>query len=160
MSDITLDGLLDMGERHARDILLRRGEKSIAPFFHLVGPPGEDDRLVGAWWTNDAEKEATAEAVARLARDMQARAVMFVSEAWVVALTRSESRKAFEDGYVLAPAHDPRRIEVVALTARDDQGKTVARDLIMERDAKGKIIALEPLEKGETDARMLNVIIP
>lgn len=140
MKGPTIDQLLELGEQHARRILIG-GKEELVPMFHLVYPDGAS-MVIGAPWHNGAEKDATVNAI-RAA--MQLRDVIrygFVCEAWTVHLAPGEPMPN------IRPSESPNRIEMVCVTACDLKQQKMA-GFAIKRDKRGYCLDLVRLE-GET----------
>jgi hypothetical protein len=166
----TLTQLLDIGEEHARLILIKHHEETLTPFYHFVVPGSDKDVLMPCAFGSDLDKQLAVFMASAIARDTNAVAVMFVSEAWMVALeappdteaTIESARAAFEAADMPSPSRHPDRVEVVNLVASDGI-QTIARHLRMARNKRGKLVALHREKEDnmlEVGGRMIEGIIP
>lgn len=111
---MTLDDLLENGERHARSVLLELGQKSVTGFYHLI----------------------TMAATRKLAREIGAVAAVWIGEAWVASYDRDSIPRDRP-----MPSEAPNRMEVVVIIATDGD-QTKARFLDMQRGEAGRVVAL------------------
>ena len=134
-----LEELIDNGEKHARRVLLVRGEESLTPLYHLVNAEGEG-AIVGVEFHSEAQKQIIVEKVREIAADFGAVAVLLMSEGWAVSYSLDVDK---DDPVALgpSPSNHPRRIEVVSLAATDGK-RTIGRMLFIKRIG-GRIEALE-----------------
>jgi len=167
MAKISLDDLLDVGERHARKILLQRREPMLQTFFHLVAPEGEKDAIIPCNWRDDYEKDVTVATVKATAAIMKAVMALYVSEAWMLTLppplTSWHAQHQMDN--TPRPSESPDRVEVVHIMAYD--GITAkGRTLQMVRNRPGgKLISLVLIPEADTEntgyvGRMIDGIIP
>jgi hypothetical protein len=139
---MTLDELLDNGERHAHRILIDEREQSLAPFYHFIS--ADQSVIMPCRWQNDIQKQLTIHAAKKVAREVNATMAMFIGEAWMTSvpapLTAWHEKRMLQN--MPSPSQSPDRVEVVQLTATD--GKTSrARMLQIIRDKPGgRIISL------------------
>jgi len=130
--------LLDAGEKHARNILVKRRDKSLTAMFHLVAPDGRPDAVISTPWGNDLQKQIMVAAVKSQAREMHATAALFLSEAWMatesIPLTEWHRKRAAE--HFTPPSQRPDRVEVVSMIATDGRD-THGRMLQIVRDKPG-----------------------
>ena len=132
---ITLKQLLDAGERHAREVLLKSRQKMLMPFYHLV--TADANFLVPVQFNGDFEKDLAVLQVKTLAREKQAIMAMFVAESWMAVYDQN-----YDPETSPRPSQHKDRVEVVMLTATD--GNSVeGRVLRMVRDKRNRITGLE-----------------
>lgn len=135
MSEAPLERLLDLGEEHARRVLLENREPQLAPFYHLIAPDGRRDIIVPCSWSSQAEKQRNVARVKAVARALGAVAALFCHEAWSLKTRGTQLPD-------IRPSESPDRKEIVQLVATDGE-HTVARSLQIVRDRPdGAIIAL------------------
>lgn len=160
---MTLDDLLEMGEAHARSVLLERKQKSMVPFYHLVTPPGFDHAVVLANWNGEAEKRAMIAGVKELARKLDTVAALWAGEAWVAKYDLPPGAPRRPPPGRPLPSQDPNRIEVVFIVATDGD-ETKARLLNMKRGESGRVVALVNEDPGKpvtaAFGRLLDGIVP
>jgi len=167
MAKLTLDDLLDVGERHVRKILLKRGEPMLQTFFHLIAPEGEKDAIIPCNWRDDYDKDVTVACVKATATLMKAVMALYVSEAWMLELppplTSWHAQHQMDN--LPRASESPDRVEVVQLMAHD--GTTVkGRTLQMVRNRPGgKLISLVLIPERDKEGtqylgRMIEGIIP
>ena len=152
---ITLKQLLDNGERHAREILLKRRQKMLMPFYHLV--TADANFLVPVQFNGDFEKDLAVLQVKTLAHAKQAIMAMFVAESWMAVYGKDDNLETAP-----RPSQRPNRVEVVMLVATD--GNSVeGRVLRMVRDRQNRLTGLEVHDDYPgrlTGGRMIDGIIP
>jgi hypothetical protein len=154
-----LDQLLDQGEAHARQILLVDKKPDLVPFYHLVSDGV--DTIMPCTFGSQQEKDLAVFFATALARSIDATAVMFVSEAWTAVVAPGD---VSPDGMVdVLPSQRSDRVEVVMLVASDGD-HSLGRSLLMKRDRKGRLVALERDDKYDRadmfGGRMIDGIIP
>jgi len=167
LAKVTLDHLLDLGEKHARDMLLKRREPQMQTFFHLVAPEGGEDAIIPCNWRSDYEKDVTVACVKATAAIMKAVMALYVAEAWMLELppplTSWHAQHQMDNGP--RPSESPDRIEVVQIMAMDGT-TTKGRTLQMIRNRPGgKLISLVLIPERDTEntgyqGRMIDGIIP
>lgn len=154
----TVETLLDAGERHVRDMLLVQREKSLVPFYHLVGP--DTHAILMCRFGSEIEKQLQILAAKKAARQMGAKLAMFVAESWMVKMSVGEWERRGDT--MDPPSQDPRRIEVVSIAATDGKSSR-GRLLQMERNRwNGRItglVALPEPETAEFGGRMLDGLL-
>jgi hypothetical protein len=166
----TLTQLLDIGEEHARLVLIKQKQPDLVPFYHFVVPGQDKDILMPCAFGSDSDKGLAVYMARVIAHDTNAVAVMFVSEAWMVALpappgtqaSLDNAKAAFDAIDMPSPSKHPERVEVVNLVASDGI-QTVARHLRMARNKRGKLVALHREKEDnvvEVGGRMIDGIIP
>lgn len=143
---IDLGELLDRGEAHVRNMLLRDRAKSLTPIFHLVALDPSRDRVISVMWRNEIEKQLVLLEIKAAARDIDAVAVLVMTEAWTVSIkaapTPWHAQRALDA--VGPPSESPDRIEVVSIAVSDGENSRM-RLLQMVRDKPGgRLVALVP----------------
>lgn len=133
---MTLDDLLENGERHARSVLLELGQESVTGFYHLITPPEQEDVVCFTQWEGEADKRAMMAATRKLAREIGAVAAVWIGEAWVASYDRDSIPRDRP-----MPSEAPNRMEVVVIIATDGD-QTKARFLDMQRGEAGRVVAL------------------
>lgn len=127
MKGPNLDQLLELGEQHARRVLIG-GKEELVPMFHLVYPDGAS-MVIGAPWHNDAEKDATVNAIRAAMQIGDVIRYGFVCEAWTLHLAPGEAMD-------IRPSESPNRVEMVCVSACDlKQQKLVGYEI--KRDKRG-----------------------
>lgn len=115
MADMDIiDKLLEVGELHARKVLLELKEKELGPFYHLVAGETEEDAIIPCSFTNDFQKQLAFLAAQSIAKQIKAVAGMFVAESWVLVMKAEEAGTIDQ---MPRPSQHPDRIEVVMLVA-------------------------------------------
>lgn len=112
MVDLTqlVEMLVEHGKAHARKILIERGETSLTPICNMFDRQGGSIIIV-VRWSNDFEKQGMIAALRRKAKEMDAKAVLYISEAWFYHPN---------DGDDLIPASQhPKRLECVSIYVTD-----------------------------------------
>jgi hypothetical protein len=161
MTDI-IDNLLQVGELHARKILLELKQKELTPFYHLAGGEGEKDAIIPCSFTNDFQKQLTFLAAQSIAKQIKAVAGMFVAESWVLCV-KADTYQVFDQ--MPRPSQHPDRIEVVMMVATTGR-ETRSRSLRIIRAGNketGRITDLVnqglPGEMSEIGGRMIDGLI-
>jgi hypothetical protein len=124
MQDI-IDKLLDLGENHVRNILLKMRQPELAPFYHLVSGSNSPDIIIACQFSNEFEKKMTFLAVKQKANEIKATAGMFVAESWMLTVT-TESQEVLDQ--LPSLSQHPDRVEVVMLiatTGRETRSRTL-----------------------------------
>lgn len=154
---MTVDELLARGEAHARKILLEDREGALTSFYHLVCEGGDEDIIIPCPWRDEAEKQVFLDIVRNIARVVEAIAVMFCGEAWIVEVNDPAKIEGMDPA-----SQQPGRIEVVTIIAA--VGSEIAhRVLHIVRDKPaGRIVALA--EKSHSGSgiggRLIEGILP
>jgi hypothetical protein len=153
---ITLDQLLDLGEDHARRVLVQLGLREMTPIFHLISPTVS--KPIACRWRNDAEKEVILAGVWALSREMGATMGSCVSEGWMLKIPTSwHVDRELAKGPV---RENPNRVECVHVMATDGVTQK-ARILQTIRDKPGgKVIDLILESESNTfSGRMVDGLI-
>lgn len=125
-----LQKLLGYAEKQARKVLLELGDEQLPPIYHLETPTGGVACACPSW-RGPIEKQAIMAAVRKIARELQATAIMWFGETWV----------AKHQTYT-PPSEDPSRREYVMATATDGTAVlTRAWEIVRSRPG-GPIVAL------------------
>jgi hypothetical protein len=160
-----LNKLLNLGEGFARHHLVKKKGAMLEPFYTLV-TPGKDPpfTFVPCDFSNDDMKDMTIAAIHTISRELDAAAVLFVAESWMLILPapkEGEPEITLDDAP--RPSLSPDRIEVVILVASDGM-TTKSRNLRIVRDRRTKtkrVIALHRDKDfdGEPMCRMTDGVI-
>lgn len=145
-----VDKLIDLAQDQAKLVLLNT-KRQLIPIFVLIGADGI--RFCPCNWGNDAEKEATVNAVRQEIRKHQIFAYSLLTEAWSV--VRDSNSWPYQPDERVPDAERPkeqvdRREMVIASAVHRDGVKRVALWWI-ERDAFGNCSNLRE-EQSERDA--------
>jgi hypothetical protein len=142
-----IDAMMRMAYEHAERVLVKHGDErtSLVPIFAVMAR-GELS-IVATPWTNDGEKRMAQMLVRAKIKLDHADAYSFVSEAWMLAVDKSEyPNPGAYDG--IMPSQSERRVEVVCATAvaKTDSGldKRFMTWTIV-RNGSGRIVALTPM---------------
>ena len=171
---ITLEELIDLGEKHVNRILLERREKEMYPLWHLVTPGDDKDLIIMTPWDGDFEKKLSVAKIKQIAHENKATAVCFITECWMVDSGKIPPgipntpwhqdqlmKKAMAGA--ARPSQSPNRIEAVMILAHDKE-RTIAKGLQTIRDRPGgRIISfIEHLPIGESkfESWMLEGMLP
>lgn len=128
--------LLDLAYEHARRMLMHEPARELSPTWLLANGDGLITIVVTPFG-DTAAKDAAAAGMRRMMRDNDVIAYCHLAEAWMGA---PES--------TVRPRDDPERVEIVtalAYTATEGESAYWA----IKRDADGKLVELELLERGE-----------
>jgi len=158
----SLEELVDLAEAHVRDYLLTKGEKELTPMWHLISRKEKSDAVVATPWGGDFEKQLAVAKVKEIAREIDAEAVCFTTECWMLDSTRIKHPggplpntswhrdRAMRN--MPRPSQSPDRIEAVIIVAHDGVN-TKARSLQMIRDRPGgRLISLIDYAPGFGDS--------
>ena len=152
--------MVDIGEKHARNILLTRHKPELSPLLHFVNAKGEH-QLVTMAWDNDMEKHAAMREARKIGRAMNAVAMMFIDEMWKATeempLTPWHAR---QKEYV-RPAERPDRKEVVLAVATDGVDQVAKEMQIVRTRPGGPIMSLVniPMDKTKLVLPVLAAVI-
>jgi hypothetical protein len=154
--------MLDGGEAHVRNILLKRGEKQLTPLYHLFGPPGGDHAIIPCQFQSEIQKQIMLAEVREIARKMGAVAALFMTESWMVKIDQRSSwhaRRMLET--MDPPSQHPDRIEAVTIAATDGTEKAMRVLQIIRNRPGGKIVSLiEEPPPEDILSRFLDGILP
>ena len=150
MSKDELNALVDHGVEYANKILIEDRHKELSPIFHLISRSGKEDAVVSTPWGNNFEKKLAVAQVKSMARKMDARMVLFMTEAWVTKhrtekpLTSWHARQEAAKEYP-PPSESPERIEIVMILATNPDNEYASRMLqIVRHKPGGRIVSLVP----------------
>jgi len=168
---ITLEELIDLGEGHARRILLEKREEEMAPLWHLVTPEGEQDFIIMTPWSRDFEKKMAVAKIKEMAHEHRAIAIGFVIECWMLVQNVPEGtpntpwhrEQALRNIPFVRPSQSPDRIEAVMILAHDKE-RTIAKGFQTIRDKPGgRIVSLVehmPIGESTFESWMLEGMLP
>ena len=131
---LDLDGLLDLAERQAREVLLKQKHDEILPTFVMAQRDG-GLVIAGVQFRNDFEKRLVREKIREIMRSNDTVAYSFLTEGWAVAYPLDADMR-------VRPSENPRRIEVVSALATNVV-ESKYKQWRMIRDHKGDVSALE-----------------
>ena len=155
----SLDDLLDLGEMHARTVLLEVEAGSMQPFYHLITAEDDaPDALIPCQFEGDYTKDIAVAVVTHVAREIGAVMVLFASEAWMATIPAGPDDP--EPDLTTPPSRRSDRVEIVALIVSD--GDTVRqRTLLIRRGEADRITGLERTHEGASTmgGRMIDGII-
>jgi hypothetical protein len=148
-----LQFMVDLGEKHARNILLERHEPELSPIMHFVNARGQH-QIVTLVWSDDTEKLLAMAGARNIAHAMNATAMMFMDEMW-------RASYKMQKEYV-RPAERPDRREVVLAVATDGIDQVAREWQIVRTRPGGPIMALvdSPLDGMELKLAILEGILP
>lgn len=146
--------LVENAAESARKSLVERQESSMMPVWYIVSayPEYVPNMVIGTPWSGDHEKHQAVAAVKQAAQAMEAEAVCFSSEVWMLKLEPGE--KALD-----RPSQSPKRIEGVQIIAFNRRGEYKAKHLLTIRDKPGgRIIELrdDPEQPGHYESWMFD----
>jgi len=158
MNKPDLDELLKHAEENARRILVKERQGEMAPVFHLISGDGEHDTVIVTPWRDDFEKKLAVAKVKQIAHEIDALAVCFSSECWMLSVPSSQK-------YHERPSQSPNRIETVFILAYDGEEVKCSTLQTIRDKPGGKIIALvkdEDLSNlgGDYESWILDGMIP
>jgi hypothetical protein len=146
MNPVTLENLIDLAEGHARNTLIKLGEKSLVPCWVLLTPENRIN-IVGTPWKDEGDKKIAQQKIKALIKEHEITAYSFVCEAWYAVVSKEEwSRKTLPE--LERPANRVDRIEIV-FAAAVDKKRALMRSWRIMRDWKGAIESLQPMPEGE-----------
>jgi hypothetical protein len=164
---ITLEQLVESGEKHARHHLLEKRDPELQAFYTLITDQNEMI-ILPCSFKDDFEKDVTVATVKATAVLCHAVKLVYISEAWMLKLPKALTpwHADRQMANLPKPSESPDRIEVVQIIASD--GITVRhRALQMVRNKPGgKLISLIPMaelsdgERTNYMGRMIDGIIP
>lgn len=160
---IDLELLVRQAGEHAQKVLIGGGQKSLSPFYHLIAAPPKQDAVVLAHWADEREKIAIIEATKEIARNIDAAALLFVGEAWVVtrhAPTQWHRDRVFNEA---PPSQQPDRREIVFAGATDGEHNAQRMWQIVRAAPGGAIISLVELKEmhhADFSGRLVIGILP
>lgn len=132
-------------------------EELLLPTFFV----GKEDgiAIVGAPWGNDSrEKDHAAEEVKRIAKEMKAEFILFVSESWTI--RDQEAAREFQNDRRKYPSvkDHPKAVEVVMFTLETQTGARVGLAEILPGRVMGEVI-WQPKEM-HMEGRFSNLLGP
>jgi len=144
----SLEELIELAEQHVRDIFFVEKLEGFAPLWYLVSKHKGQDCVVLTPWDGDLEKEHCVNKVKELAHSIEAEALCFSTECWMLDIKEGSRQERLNE----RPSESPNRIEAVLIIAHGFDGadakrlrkRTIAKSLRMIRDKPGgRLIALE-----------------
>jgi|SRR5580692_4581606 hypothetical protein len=136
-----LDRLIDLAIEQAERVLLNQPNASILPTFVLEQANGEV-AIFATPWESERDKEITVFALRAIMRKQKVKRYSFLSEAWMAtAKPGQEKLDRLPDGE--QPSQRPDRVEVVVISASNDQGVVKSVMLRMVRGEAGTVIRLD-----------------
>lgn len=136
---LTLQELLDINTKVARDMLLATPKGQLRPMFIIQH--GGETTAVMTMWSNDEEKDAMVKAIQLKMKELNADAYVHISEAWMAHV----DMKAQPELMNVAPSKRNDRIEVIIVTANDHVDTKLSIEEIL-RDDKGKITGTRKID--------------
>jgi len=128
----------------AKAIFEATGE--VLPMWHAVPAQGQD-LVIATPWSDDDEKEATAQAIRQIFDRAQVKRFAFISEAWVASMRPGTSLE--EANHTRASQHPDRR-EVLMINAEDRWGNAISGCFYILRPEHGPA-KLSPLQMSDYD---------
>lgn len=112
-------------------------DKRLLPVFHIGNISDFKSTMVGAIFENEREKDVIAQMVKKIAFDMSADFIIFISESWSI---RQEDTKEFMDNRDKYPSVEsfPKRISIIAFMVESHYGCYIATAMI-EGEAVGEL---------------------
>lgn len=136
-----LQKLLGYAEKQARKVLLELGDEQLPPIYHLETPTGGVACACPSW-RGPIEKQAIMAAVRKIARELQATAIMWFGETWIAKHQAPLTDWHAQRQTYTPPSEDPSRREYVMATATDGTAVlTRAWEIVRSRPG-GPIVAL------------------
>ena len=143
-----VDAILRMAFQHAERVLLKSDVgASLTPVFATFAKDQVD--IVATPWSNDEQKRIAQMLVRAKLIMEQCEAYSFVSEAWMLAVNKSEYPNA-EDYDGIQPSKSERRVEVVVATAVAKSATGLDKRFstwAIIRNDQGVIVELKPMKE-------------
>lgn len=97
----------------------------------------------GAFMKNNDTKEMLSKGLMQVARDVNAIACAFLSEAWTASVPlKGDKDAAVKEAMLVPPSKRPDRVEVVMVSAQYKGQKTTLQIGELQRDEKGKLLRI------------------
>jgi alkylated DNA nucleotide flippase Atl1 len=132
-----LEQLVEMAGTHARAVLTVLNQ-SVVPTWVLIDDKGKIS-ITATSWTDEREKATCVAMMRARMREEKIVAYSVVAEAWSAVQPKGWK---VTDPHV-RPSEDPQRVEIVLALATDGK-ETEWRRWRIERNATGRVVALEP----------------
>lgn len=137
-----LKDLVEQSVAYVHKVLIEERQKELMPIFHLVAPPGGQSAVVGTPWNSKFEKQLAVAQVKAMARSIDAQAVVFTTECWLVKRDTPTDWHRQRIHNVI-PSQEPDRMEAVMIAAKNKARDTEVVTLQIIRDKPGgRIISL------------------